>query len=380
MNLPHEEEAPGRGEKGAGESRPLRNLGDLHKTITMAQIARAAGVSQGAISSLLNDRDYGIRVSEKTRERVFKVCREMGYIPNDLRAVVRMYPEVGDFCLMISTSLAGGASHPFVARLAQAAMAAVPDPSHPLTLAFYDKNEDYSNVAADRLPYPIRSGVTSKFLFVGEPNSSLLQHLSRRGLPAVSLGTDAGAAGVLSLVPDYAAASRMAIEYLFKLGHKHIAIISGPFGTNDPQIIDMHRGVKQAYDQLGVSIEAQNIVYGDLTGRAGVTALNELLSHPVQPTAIFCLGDAAAAGVITQAHIRDLRVPEDLSVIGAWDDLCSQVTVPPLTTIHMPAEEMAEAGVKEIDRLIRSGAQIEAQKRILPVTLVERGSAAPPKS
>ncbi len=48
----------------------------------MADIAKAAGVSQGAISSLLNDRDYGIRVSDKTRERVFRVCREMGYMPN----------------------------------------------------------------------------------------------------------------------------------------------------------------------------------------------------------------------------------------------------------------------------------------------------------
>ena len=70
--------------------RPPIKLGDYHKTITMADIAKAAGVSQGAISSLLNDRDYGIRVSEKTRERVFKTCREMSYIPNDLRAVVRM--------------------------------------------------------------------------------------------------------------------------------------------------------------------------------------------------------------------------------------------------------------------------------------------------
>src|SRR5579864_6108364 len=75
------------------------------KSITMAMIAKAAGVSQGAISSLLNDRDYGIRVSIKTRERVFKVCRELGYIPNDLRAVVRMYPELGDLCLLVSSSI-----------------------------------------------------------------------------------------------------------------------------------------------------------------------------------------------------------------------------------------------------------------------------------
>ncbi|HEY2342273.1 MAG TPA: helix-turn-helix domain-containing protein, partial [Chthoniobacteraceae bacterium] len=117
MNSPREDESAEPDAADSGESRPPRNVGDLHKTITMAQIARAAGVSQGAISSLLNDRDYGIRVSEKTRERVFKVCREMGYIPNDLRAVVRMYPELGDFCLLISTAIEGGLSDPFVHRM-----------------------------------------------------------------------------------------------------------------------------------------------------------------------------------------------------------------------------------------------------------------------
>src|SRR5579862_3795393 len=89
------------------DKKTLRS-GEHHKPATMATIAKAAGVSQGAISSLLNDRDYGIRVSEKTRERVFKVCRDLGYIPNDLRAVVRMYPELGDFCLLISTAIEGG--------------------------------------------------------------------------------------------------------------------------------------------------------------------------------------------------------------------------------------------------------------------------------
>src|ERR1700734_3612897 len=107
--------------------------GDYHKTATMATIAKAAGVSQGAISSLLNDRDYGIRVSEKTRERVFKVCREMGYIPNDLRAVVRMYPELGDFCLLMTSGGDTGLHDPLGRRIISSAMAAVPDDAHPLT-------------------------------------------------------------------------------------------------------------------------------------------------------------------------------------------------------------------------------------------------------
>ena len=300
MNSPNQEEPP-LGAPENGESRSPRKLVDLHKTITMAQIARAAGVSQGAISSLLNDRDYGIRVSEKTRERVFKVCREMGYIPNDLRAVVRMYPELGDFCLLISSGSDTGLNEPFIARMVHAAMNAIADPSHPLTLAFYEEGADYLT-QPESLPYPIRSGVTSKFLFCGEPNAGLFQQLLRRGLPSVSLGVDAASEGVLSLVPDFGGASRLAIEHLFKLGHQHIAIVSGPFGSNNARVIELHRGVKQAYDQFRIPIEAQNIVYGDLSCAAGIAALDELLGHPIKPTAAFCLSDAAAAGVIAQAH------------------------------------------------------------------------------
>src|SRR5215207_5898852 len=148
MNSPFDEPSPLRGETNSGETRAAqtRKLGDLQKTITMAQIAKAAGVSQGAISSLLNDRDYGIRVSGKTRERVFKVCREMGYIPNDLRAVVRMYPELGDYCLLLAAGLTGGLTDPVVARLAQAAMQTIVDSSHPLTVATYNERIDYGTV------------------------------------------------------------------------------------------------------------------------------------------------------------------------------------------------------------------------------------------
>src|SRR5580765_1239431 len=131
MSLPNEGESSAPGEAPMGDTRFPRKIGDLHKTITMAQIAKAAGVSQGAISSLLNDRDYGIRVSEKTRERVFRVCRDMGYLPNDLRAVVRMYPELGSYALLFSRQLGVGLEHPFVSRIAGAAMRAVPDASRP---------------------------------------------------------------------------------------------------------------------------------------------------------------------------------------------------------------------------------------------------------
>jgi DNA-binding LacI/PurR family transcriptional regulator len=341
----------------------------------MAQIAKAAGVSQGAISSLLNDRDYGIRVSEKTRERVFKVCREMGYIPNDLRAVVRMYPELGDYCLLISNSLENGLLDPFVHRLAAAALTAVPDPSHPLSLAFYDEKREYRGL--QELPHPIRLGTYSKFLIHGQPNLSLLDALIRRGLPVVNLGSDAALPGVTSLVPDYERASFLAIEHLAKLGHQHLGIVSGPFGATQAKILELNRGVSRACQEFGLPIESQRIVYGDLSGHAGEVALEEILVYQPRPTAIFAMSDNAALGVLARAHARGLSVPRDLSVMGCSGDLSALMTSPQLTTIHLPAEEMAEAGIQEIDRLVREGAPDAPRKTSMPVRLMVRTSTGP---
>src|SRR4051812_4739863 len=172
MNLPNEAGSARPDAAELGERRAPRQLSDLQKTITMAQIAKAAGVSQGAISSLLNDRDYGIRVSDKTRERVFRVCRDMGYLPNDLRAVVRMYPELGSYALLFSRQLGVGLDHPFVSRVVGAAMRAVPEPSRPITLAFYDETTDYG-ANSELLPEPVRNGIASKLIGMGAPNLSL---------------------------------------------------------------------------------------------------------------------------------------------------------------------------------------------------------------
>ena len=168
-------------------------------------------------------------------------------------------------------------------------------------------------------------------------------------------------------------------EHLFKLGHKRIAIVSGPFGTSDAPTIELHRGVKAVYDEYRIPIEAQNIVYGDLSYKAGAIALDNLLALSAPPTAVFCLSDAAAAGVISKAHAHGLQVPRDLSVIGCYDDFCAQLILPALTTARIPAEQMAEQGIKLIERLVREPLFTEPQRHILPVSLTERQSTGAPK-
>ncbi len=342
----------------------------------MAGIAKAAGVSQGAISSLLNDRDYGIRVSEKTRERVFRVCREMGYLPNDLRAVVRMYPELGEFCLLLARDLGNSAQDPALARLASAAVAAVPNDVRALNVARYHVDVDYA-AQPSLLPQPVRVGVASKFVGYGHPNLSLIHTITRRGLPFVMLGTSLNLPGVVCFVPDFPKASQTALEHLVGLGHKRIALVSGPFGTSEPAILEFNRGVRLGLDKLNVPLETQHVVYGDLNFAAGIAAADTLLERKPTPTAIYCLSDAVAAGVIARARDRGIRIPDQLSVVGCGGDPLGELTLPGLTTVHLPYEEMAARGLGEVDKLTRFDGMPAAQTITLPVTLLERGSSGP---
>ncbi len=352
---------------------------DLHRAITMAQIAKAASVSQGAISSMLNDRNYGIRVSEKTRTHVFKICREMGYIPNDLRALVRMYPELGGFSLLIANNLPGGLTSPMISRIASATILALPTPDQALSIAFYDPAIDYL-AEGTNAPGSVSTFVDSKFLVVGQPNLSLLELLTRRGLPVMLLGSDVALPGVVSFLPDYALASKLAISHLNKLGHTNIGIVSGPFGSSDPKILDFNRGVRLACDELGLKIDAQHIVYSDLTVEAGRVALDEILARTPQPSAVFCMSDAVALGLIERAQTQGVSVPENLSVIGCGDDFEAQMIHPQLTTIRLPFEEMSRQAVAEVDRIVHNTTPLLARKIFVPLSLVERASVAAPKS
>ena len=376
MSSSNEEAHSGSGPIGE-EPFTLPKPGDYHKTITMATIAKAAGVSQGAISSMLNDRDYGIRVSEKTRERVFKICRELGYIPNDLRAIVRMYPEMGDVALLASSDLGDVVRHTHYSRLLSSSLAAMPASRKQITLSLYDPAVDYI-AKPELLPQPIQSGVASKFLLFGTPNQSLCQSIVLRGFPASVIGREITLPGVTSLIPDYAQASQLAIEYLFKLGHTHIAIFSGPFGSTDYPVIDLNRGVRTAYDKMGIPVEAQNIIYGDLTFNSAVSSAQTLLARAQKPTAFFCLNDVSAAGVLACALGRGLKIPKDLSVLGCADDTVVDYVHPALTTIHLPVEEMAVEGLNDVVRRIKDQETglIESKKIIMPVQLIERASCS----
>ena len=342
------------------------------KTVTMAAVARVAGVSQGAISSLLNDRDYGIRVSPKTRERVFKTCKDLGYVPNDLRAFVRIYPELGETCLLVSDRVPGGIANPFVARLTASLMVHSPRQPASISVILYDEACDYGD--ASELPGPLHHGTASKVLCVGAGNASICRIVHERRLPTLVLGHTRSTPGVTSIVPDYHGAARLALAHFVRHGHRHVGIVGGPFGSHDPRLAEMSVAIGDEAALLGLTIHPDDVFAGDLNFQAGVAAIGQMRMRPSRPTALLCLSENAAAGVIAGAREHGMWVPGHLSVITFADHAGPIDSPVPITAVVMSADEIGSAAVREADRQIREGIPTDAPKITVAVRLIERST------
>lgn len=345
------------------------------KTVTMAAVARVAGISQGAISSLLNDRDYGIRVSPRTRERVFKICRDLGYVPNDLRALVRIFPELGETCLLVSDRIPKGIANPFVSRLTAALMERAARQPASIAVIFYDETKEYD--AATGMPGPLKHGTASRVMGVGNVNQAILNTVHARHHPAIVFGHNAHVPGVTSVVPDYARAAVLALELLVRNGHRRIGIVSGPFGAHDPRLAEISMAMSDAAAQVGITIDPADIFSGDLSFEAGVSAVAHLRDQECGATALVCFSECAAVGVIAGAGMMGMHIPEKLSVVTFADQDGPLESCIAVSAVVLPVADLAAAAVEEADRQIREGLPTDAAKITIDVRLVERATCGP---
>jgi DNA-binding LacI/PurR family transcriptional regulator len=173
------------------------------------------------------------------------------------------------------------------------------------------------------------------------------------------------------------AGGRAATRHLTELGHRRIAMISGP----QEVLCCCARldGYRSALQAAGVPADPEFVVHTELTVEDGCAAARALLSRPERPTAIFTANDLQALGVYQAAREAGLRIPEDLSVVG-FDDLPVVSWVdPPLTTVHQPLTEMAVAAT-ELALTLGRGEQAPQTGLEIATTLTVRESTAPPKN
>jgi LacI family transcriptional regulator, xylobiose transport system transcriptional regulator len=166
-----------------------------------------------------------------------------------------------------------------------------------------------------------------------------------------------------------------ATRHLLELGHRRIAMISGP--TEWLCCRARLDGYRAAMDAAGIAVDPKLVRIGSLYVEGGLHVARQLLDRRYPPTAIFTANDLQAFGVYEAARLAGVRIPQDLSVVG-FDDLpFTQWAGPPMTTVRQPLFQMGATAAQLVVALA-AGEPIENNRVELATTLIVRESTAPP--
>jgi LacI family transcriptional regulator len=168
--------------------------------------------------------------------------------------------------------------------------------------------------------------------------------------------------------------ARTAIEHLLSLGHRRIAIISGP--STHRCSLDRIAGYRVVLEDAGLPINPAFIRPGAFSHEAGYEQTCALLDLPEPPTAIFAGCDAQAMGVYSALRARGLDIPRDISVVGFDDIPIASIVTPTLTTVRQPLMEMGRVATAMLLHLI-AGEPLDSTRVELTTNLIVRDSCAP---
>jgi LacI family transcriptional regulator len=339
---------------------------------TIAELARASGVSVGTVSRALNG--YA-DVRPETRERIERLARELDYTP---RAAARSL--VTQRSHVIGVVLDTGEGHP--------------DLQHPF---FHEvlvglKNQigadgfDLLLFASERpgngfgphsyLKRCLHHNVDGVVLMGVDPEDPDVQRVARSELPAVGVDVELAGPSTTYTISDNVRGAQLAVRRFHELGHRRIATITGLLETRPG--MDRLRGYRQAVQAHGLAYRDEYVAYGDFYTESGRSAMAKLLALPEPPTAVFAASDMMALGAIRAAAEAGLSVPADLSVIGFDDIQLADHMNPPLTTLRQDKAGLGRAAGAALVRMIRDEDGTAVGTAVLPVELIERGSSAAP--
>ncbi len=349
--------------------------------VTLAAVAKQAGLSASAASAFVNGKLYtaggkpAVGLSETAQFRLIEAMRVMGYEPANPELRLRVYPELGDYCYVLDSAVAEGIANPYHSRIFSGIVSALATRGRHAIVFHADSAVDYLD-NPEKLPAAITRRQATRFITAGKPNYSFLTTLRQLGLRAVHVSRSVNLEGVSSVVPDYAAAAEIAIRHLHSLGHGNIGIVAAAYMSPEAyNTRTLLAGVSRAFADLGLPYAPDDVVFSRDPLAEPFDAWLALEARPVRPTAVFCLDDFTALQLMRAATRRGLVIPRDLSVVGCNDETRSYNAGAALTTVHFPLIEIGERAVALLDEPLQP-----ARTETLPVHLVRRESCAAPAS
>ena len=334
--------------------------------VTLADVARLAGVSTTTASKVLNGRGD---VGASTRERVLAVMAELGYRPTTARherSRDRSIITVLDF---VESRYAG--------TVLQGILVAATAAKAELLLRLPPDEPVRTSRAAARAWMEERkaSGVVGMIALAAAVPDPVLLAAEDLEVPVVAIDPiDTTESRVVSIGSTNWAGGRSATEHLIKLGHRRIAWIGGPLGSA-PSVERFH-GYQAALDSAGIPRDPALVRNEEFSYEAGLKHGCDLLSLGEPPTAIVAGNDEIAVGVLVAAERLGIAVPGELSVTGFDDTPQTEWTSPRLTSVRQPLAGMGRMAVETV-LAMADGVQPASRHLQLATTLSVRDSTGP---
>jgi DNA-binding LacI/PurR family transcriptional regulator len=329
--------------------------------VTIRDVAAHAGFSHQTVSRVINNNE---RVRPDTRAQVEASIKELGYYPNAIaRSMAR-----GRTCTLacISPNLTDFT----FASIIEGAEAEVRKHEYFLVSSSAPAEEDFS-----RQLDALFTSRRAEGLLVINPYADERHNLIPSDVPTVFVAARPREGDTISSVAldDFNVALE-ACQHLIELGHRRIAMVTGPMEEDCSQ--DRCSGYERALKDKGINLDPNLIITGDWSATSGNQALKKLFNLSSPPTAIFAQNDRMAIGVLCSAREIGIIVPDELSVIGIDDMPLSSYFDPPLTTMKQDLQSIGREAAHLLIAAVEKK-EVSPKQLLLKASLIHRQSTKP---
>lgn len=333
----------------------------MTQKMTMAELARLAGVDVSTVSRALNDSPL---VKEKTKAEILKVAQETGYVVNaSARNLRRRSAEAIGMVIPLRPESGQTLSDPFFLEMVGAVSQAASERGYDLIINVPKDNE---TIAEQRL---LQTGKADGLIIIGQAGrSTRLDAWGPLAKKVVVWGGRNGPTNYTLVGSDNKEGGRLAAEHLISIGRKRLLFL-GPLSL--PEVALRYEGFAAAHIDQGLNLDPELKLDVEFGGSSVFQELRAFVEKGQSFDAVFAASDVLAMTAILALRAAGRSVPDDVAIVGYDNIGQAQLSTPPLTTID---QNIKAGGEMLVDLLLRQLAGEDVTSQLIPTRLIARGS------
>lgn len=333
------------------------------KSITLKEVAEAAGVSVSTASRALSGKAEAYRISRTTEKSVQAAAKRLRFSPSLLAKSLRSQ----------RTKLLGvvlpNVANPFFAAIAREITLAAEENEFSVLLADSQENSDTEVHLVEQLQARQIEGLVVCPVGIAHQH---LTKLAKQQLPLVLVDRGFAHKDLVTVTSDHREGARAATTLLLESGHQKIGVLQGLPDTlpNTERFV----GVREAFAQHGVSFDPKLIEGNHFDEASGYQAAHKLLSEHPEITALFAFSNQNALGALRAAAELGRTIPADLSLIAYDDHPFAAYLAAPMTSVCQDVNQLGRVAARLLIEQIKTGQPPAQKQHRIPVQLINRSS------